>query len=85
VPVSAAFLVEGGVSAVAAPPSATVLAAAAAASRTARAGCGPRYDADLLVADGDPVADIGAWPGRRRCSQAGGARQEQPDGPARQT
>ena len=38
-PVSAAFLVEGGVSAV---------------------GCGPRYDADLLVADGNPVADIGA-------------------------
>ena len=51
---------RGGVSAAAALASATVLAAAADGLGTARAGCGPRSDADLLVADSDPVADIAA-------------------------
>jgi imidazolonepropionase-like amidohydrolase len=59
-PVSLAFLVEGGMSAVAALASATALAADAcgAGDRKGRlqAGC----DADLLVVDGDPLADISA-------------------------
>jgi imidazolonepropionase-like amidohydrolase len=68
-----AFLAEGGVSPAAALASATSLAAAACGlgdrKRRLRAG----YDADLLVVDGDPVADIAAlarsaavFPGGRR-------------------
>jgi imidazolonepropionase-like amidohydrolase len=59
-PVSVAFLAEGGVSTVAALASATALAADACglADRKGRLRAG--YDADLLVVDGDPVADIGA-------------------------
>jgi imidazolonepropionase-like amidohydrolase len=58
-PLSVAFLVEGGVSTVAALATATSLAAAACglAGRKGRLRAG--YDADLLVVDGDPVADIG--------------------------
>lgn len=57
-PVSVAFLVEGGVSTVDALASATALAADACGvgDRTGRLRAG--YDADLLVVDGDPVADI---------------------------
>jgi imidazolonepropionase-like amidohydrolase len=47
------------VSAAAALASATALAAGAGGLGDSK-GCGPRYDADLLVVDGDPVADIGA-------------------------
>ncbi|HEY9244266.1 MAG TPA: amidohydrolase family protein [Streptosporangiaceae bacterium] len=57
-PLSVAFLVEGGVSTVDALASATALAADACGvgDRTGRLRAG--YDADLLVVDGDPVADI---------------------------
>jgi cytosine/adenosine deaminase-related metal-dependent hydrolase len=54
-PVSAAFLVEGGVSAVAALASATVLAAAACGLGDSKGRLRAGYDADLLVADGDPA------------------------------
>jgi imidazolonepropionase-like amidohydrolase len=59
-PVSVAFLVEAGVSTVAALASATALAADAfgLGGRKGRLRAG--YDADLLVVDGDPVADIGS-------------------------
>jgi cytosine/adenosine deaminase-related metal-dependent hydrolase len=61
-------------------------------ARDAACGLGDRkgrlragYDADLLVVDGDPVADIGAL-ARPAAVFAGGQRPaEQPDGPARQT
>jgi imidazolonepropionase-like amidohydrolase len=59
-PVSVAFLVEGGVSTVAALASATVLAAAACGLGDRKGRLRSGYDADLLVVDGDPVADIGA-------------------------
>jgi imidazolonepropionase-like amidohydrolase len=59
-PVSAAFLVDGGVSTVAAMASATVLAAAACGLGGSKGRLRAGYDADLLVVDGDPVADIGA-------------------------
>jgi imidazolonepropionase-like amidohydrolase len=55
-----AFLVEGGVSTVAALASATALAAAACGLGDRKGRLRAGYDADLLVADGDPVADIGA-------------------------
>jgi imidazolonepropionase-like amidohydrolase len=58
-PVSVAFLVEGGVSTVAALASATALAAAACGLGDRKGRLRAGYDADLLV-DGDPVADIGA-------------------------
>jgi imidazolonepropionase-like amidohydrolase len=59
-PVSVAFLVEGGVSTVAALASATMLAAAACGLGDRKGRLRAGYDADLLVVDGDPVADIGA-------------------------
>jgi imidazolonepropionase-like amidohydrolase len=59
-PVSAAFLVDGGVSTVAALASATALAAAACGLGDSKGRLRAGYDADLLVVDGDPVADIGA-------------------------
>jgi imidazolonepropionase-like amidohydrolase len=59
-PKSVAFLVEGGVSTVAALASATSLAAAACGLGDRKGRLRAGYDADLLVVDGDPVADIGA-------------------------
>jgi imidazolonepropionase-like amidohydrolase len=59
-PVSVAFLVEGGVSTVAALASATSVAAAACGLGDRKGRLRAGYDADLLVVDGDPVADIGA-------------------------
>jgi imidazolonepropionase-like amidohydrolase len=59
-PVSVAFLVQGGVSTVAALASATALAAAAGGLGDRKGRLRAGYDADLLVVDGDPVADIGA-------------------------
>ena len=59
-PVAAAFLVEGGVSTVAALASATALAAGACGLGDRKGRLRAGYDADLLVVDGDPVADIGA-------------------------
>jgi imidazolonepropionase-like amidohydrolase len=59
-PISVAFLVEGGVSTVAALASATSLAAAACGLGDRKGRLRAGYDADLLVVDGDPVADIGA-------------------------
>jgi len=59
-PGSVAFLVEGGVSTVAALASATSLAAAACGLGDRKGWLRAGYDADLLVVDGDPVADIGA-------------------------
>jgi imidazolonepropionase-like amidohydrolase len=58
-PVSVAFLVDGGVSTVAALASATSLAAAACGLGDRKGWLRAGYDADLLVVDGDPVADIG--------------------------
>jgi hypothetical protein len=57
-PVSVAFLVEGGVSTVAALASATALAADACGLGDRKGRLRAGYDADLLVVDGDPVADI---------------------------
>jgi imidazolonepropionase-like amidohydrolase len=84
-PVSVAFLVQGGVSTVAALASATALAAAAACGLGDRKGrLRAGYDADLLVLDGDPVADIGAL-ARPVAVFAGGRRPSRlPDVPARQ-
>jgi imidazolonepropionase-like amidohydrolase len=48
------------VSAVAALASATVLAAAAGGLEDSKGRLRAGYNADLLVVDGDPVADIGA-------------------------
>jgi imidazolonepropionase-like amidohydrolase len=59
-PVWAAFLVDGGVSTAAALASATSLAAAACGLGDRKGRLRAGYDADLLVVDGDPVADIGA-------------------------
>jgi imidazolonepropionase-like amidohydrolase len=59
-PLSVAFLVEGGVSTTAALASATSLAAAACGLGDRKGRLRAGYDADLLVVDGDPVADIGA-------------------------
>jgi imidazolonepropionase-like amidohydrolase len=59
-PVSLAFLVEGGMSTVAALASATALAADACGLGDRKGRLRAGYDADLLVVDGDPVADIGA-------------------------
>jgi imidazolonepropionase-like amidohydrolase len=59
-PVWAAFLVDGGVSTVAALTSATALAAAACGLGDRKGRLRAGYDADLLVVDGDPAADIGA-------------------------
>jgi imidazolonepropionase-like amidohydrolase len=59
-PVSVAFLVDGGVSSAAALASATSLAAAACGLGDRKGRLRAGYDADLLVVDGDPVADIGA-------------------------
>jgi imidazolonepropionase-like amidohydrolase len=59
-PVSVAFLAEGGVSTVAALASATALAADACGLGDSKGRLRAGYDADLLVVDGDPVADIGA-------------------------
>ena len=59
-PNSVAFLAEGGVSTVAALASATSLAAAACGLGDRKGRLRAGYDADLLVVDGDPVADIGA-------------------------
>lgn len=57
-PVSVACLVEGGVSTVAALSSATALAADACGLGDRKGRLRAGYDADLLVVDGDPVADI---------------------------
>ena len=84
-PVSVAFVVEGGVSTVAALASATALAAAACGLGDSKGRLRAGYDADLLVVDGDPVADIGALARPAAVFAGGSARQEQPDGPARQT
>jgi imidazolonepropionase-like amidohydrolase len=59
-PVSVAFLVDGGVSTVAALASATALAANACGLGESKGRLRAGYDADLLVVDGNPVADIGA-------------------------
>jgi imidazolonepropionase-like amidohydrolase len=59
-PVSAAFLAEGGVSTAAALASATSLAAAACGLGDRKGRLRAGYDAGLLVVDGDPVADIAA-------------------------
>jgi imidazolonepropionase-like amidohydrolase len=59
-PVSVAFLAEGGMSTLAALASATSLAAAACGLGDRKGQLRADYDADLLVVDGDPVADIGA-------------------------
>jgi imidazolonepropionase-like amidohydrolase len=59
-PVSLAFLVEGGMSTVAALASATALAADACGLGDRKGRLRAGYDADLLVVDGDPFADIGA-------------------------
>jgi imidazolonepropionase-like amidohydrolase len=59
-PVSVAFLVDGGVSTAAALASATALAAAACGLGDKKGRLRAGHDADLLVVDGDPVADIGA-------------------------
>jgi len=59
-PVSVAFLVQGGVSTTAALASATSLAAVACGLGDRKGRLRAGYDADLLVVDGDPVADIGA-------------------------
>jgi imidazolonepropionase-like amidohydrolase len=59
-PVSAAVLADGGVSTVAALASATALAADACGLGDRKGRLRAGYDADLLVVDGDPVADIGA-------------------------
>jgi imidazolonepropionase-like amidohydrolase len=59
-PVSVASLVQGGVSTVAALASATALAADACGLGDRKGRLRAGYDADLLVVDGDPVADIGA-------------------------
>ena len=59
-PVSVAFLVDGGVSTVAALASATALAADACGLGDSKGRLRAGYDADLLVVDGDPAADIGA-------------------------
>ena len=72
-PVSVAFLVEGGVSTVAALTSATALAAAACGLGDRKSRLRAGYDADLLVVDGDPVADIGAL-ARPAAVLAGGRR-----------
>ncbi len=58
-PLSVAFLVEGGVSTVAALATATSLAAAACGLGGRKGRLRAGYDADLLVVDGDPIADIG--------------------------
>jgi imidazolonepropionase-like amidohydrolase len=72
-PVSVAFLVEGGVSTVAALTSATALVAAACGLGDRKSRLRAGYDADLLVVDGDPVADIGAL-ARPAAVLAGGRR-----------
>jgi imidazolonepropionase-like amidohydrolase len=59
-PVSVAFLAGGGVSPAAALASATSLAAAACGLGDRKGRLRVGYDADLLVVDGDPVADIAA-------------------------
>jgi imidazolonepropionase-like amidohydrolase len=59
-PTSVAFLVKGGMSTVAALASATVLAAAACGLADSKGRLRAGYDSDLLVVDGDPVADIAA-------------------------
>jgi imidazolonepropionase-like amidohydrolase len=59
-PVWAAHLVDGGVSTVAALASATALAADACGLGERKGRLRAGYDADLLVVDGNPVADIGA-------------------------
>ena len=55
-----AFLVEGGVSTVAALASATALSADACGLGDRKGRLQAGYDADLLVVDGGPVADIGS-------------------------
>jgi imidazolonepropionase-like amidohydrolase len=57
-PVSVAFLVDGGVSPVAALASATALAADACGLGNRKGRLRAGYDAELLVVDGDPIADI---------------------------
>lgn len=57
-PVSVAFLAEGGISTVAALASATALAADTCGLGDRKGRLRAGYDADLLVVDGDPVADI---------------------------
>jgi imidazolonepropionase-like amidohydrolase len=59
-PVSVTFLAECGVSTAAALASATALAADACGVGDRKGRLRAGYDADLLVVDGDPVADIGA-------------------------
>ena len=59
-PVSVAFLADGGVSTVAALASATALAADACGLGDKKGRLRAGYDADLLVVDGDPAADISA-------------------------
>ena len=72
-PVSVALLVQGGVSTVAALASATALAAAACGLGNRKGRLRAGYDADLLVVDGGPVADIGAL-ARPAAVSAGGRR-----------
>jgi hypothetical protein len=81
-PVSRACLVDGGVSTVAAPASA---AGWPRGLGTGRAGSGSAMTPACSWSTGTRSPISAPWPGRWRCSQAGGARQEAPDGPARQT
>ena len=74
-PTSAAFLVKGGVSTVAALASATALAAAACGLGDSKGRLRAGYDADLLVVDGDPAANIAALARPWQCSRAGAAPQ----------
>jgi imidazolonepropionase-like amidohydrolase len=75
-PVSVAYLVDGGVSTAAGLASATALAAAACGLGDRKGRLRAGYDADLLVVDGDPVADITAL-GRPAAVFAGGRRPAQ--------
>ena len=80
-PVSVAFLADGGVSTVAALASATALAADACGLGDRKGRLRAGYDADLLVADGDPVADISCLTRPAAVFAAGRVRPE-PNGPA---
>jgi imidazolonepropionase-like amidohydrolase len=68
---SVASLVDSGVSAVAALTSATCLAAQACGVGDRKGRLRPGYDADLLLLDGDPMADIDALTALRAVFVAG--------------
>jgi len=74
-PLSVASLVEGGISPDAALVSATSAAASACGLGNRKGRLQAGYDADLLVVEGDPVADVGAL-ARPTAVFAGGRRAE---------